>query len=85
MLKNIMTGAVVFGLMVLSMPSNAEVLVNHHGHSFEDFQARQATHHQISRRPIRHERPHHYRSYKQHSKVVIRCFGTKDGQRRRVC
>ncbi|MDE2421579.1 MAG: hypothetical protein KGO49_10420 [Gammaproteobacteria bacterium] len=85
MLKNIMSGVFVFGLLVVSTSSNAEVLVNHHGHSFEEFEARQAAHHRASHHPVRHERPHHYRSYKQHSKVVIRCFSTKQGQRRRVC
>lgn len=85
MLKNIMSGVFVFGLMTMSMSSNAEILVNHHGQSFEEYQARQAAHHRVSHKAVRHERQPHYRSYSQHSKVVIRCFSNTHGQRYRVC
>ncbi len=85
MLNNIISGVLVFGFMTVSMSSNAEILVNHHGHSFEEYQARQAAHQKVSHRPAHHERQSHYRSYTQHSKVVIRCFSNKHGQRYRVC
>lgn len=91
MLRIILSGALLLGLMAMFVPANAEILVNHHNQPFEESSARHAFqkrsvhkpahyHHQ---RPQRHSR--HYRSYSQHSKVMIHCLKVKNGQHYRVC
>ena len=93
MLKSILNGALLLGLIVVSATANAELLVNHHGQPFEERHVRHSSHHhanhRASHRPMHHGRQyhqrHHYRSYSQHARVVISCIRMKNGQHYRVC
>jgi hypothetical protein len=85
MLKNILSGALLLGLMVVSATSNAEILVNHHGHAFQESKARHPSHHRAYQHGNYQHQRYHYRSYAQHSNVVIGCLRIKNGQHYRVC
>jgi hypothetical protein len=93
MLKIILSGALLLGLMAVSVPSNAEILVNHHNQPFEESHARHAFQNRSTHKPIRYNtqrhypqrHSRHYRSYAQHPKVVNHCLRMKNGQHYRVC
>ena len=92
MLKKILSCILLFSSMVISATANAVILVNHHGHPFQESEARhsfhqRASHRQSAHRPIHHVRQqhHYYRSDTQHRKVVINCLRMKNGHHYRVC
>ncbi|MBC7751076.1 MAG: hypothetical protein H7Z73_05075 [Candidatus Saccharibacteria bacterium] len=99
MLKKILSSALLFGLIVISAPSHAEILVNHHGQPIQESGAhlsshqkapyQSASHHRSVHRTLHHGRQHlqrhHYRSYTQHRDLVISCLRMKNGRHYRVC
>jgi hypothetical protein len=64
--------------------------VSHHDtsqHRTFQHQANLSEHHQANHRVIRYQRrhQHHYRTYKQHSRIVIDCLRIKNDRHYRVC
>jgi hypothetical protein len=89
-MKKIITACVLcLGLIVVTMPSHAEVLVNHHQQPFQGSHAQKkflhnsAHHHKHQHHPQHRHGHYAKRSHKQ--KVGTGCLRKKQGRYYRVC
>ena len=82
MFKKMMSNVLFVGLMVVSVTSNATLLVNHHNEPYREYTCHVTPHRAFPKASRSHQ---HSRSYSQHSKVLDRCLRMKNGKNYRVC